>query len=106
VIIKNKLDSPSLGFFFFPMVELKFKNLSLIKTYFLYFILLFIIIIIIIIIFYIIFIIIIILTKQIHLPGRNWVLTTTKTTFSKILYLYNNDYNYKCTIIVLICLML
>jgi len=63
VIINNKLDSPALDFFFFlffflPTVELKFKNLPSIKTYFFYFILLFIIIIIIL---YIIFIIIIII---------------------------------------------
>jgi len=73
VIIKNKLDSPSLGFFFFSFfflfshgrIKVK-KNLPSIKTYFLFYF--------IIIILYIIFIIIF-FTKQMHLSGGNWVLT-------------------------------
>jgi len=64
VIIKNKLDSPSLGFssffFFFPIVELKLKKTYHQSKHIFYFILLFIIIIIIL---YIIFFIIVFLTK-------------------------------------------
>ena len=63
-------------FFFFSHGRIKVKkNLPSIKTYFLFYFILFIIIIIIIIILYIIFLLLLFLTKQMHLLGRNWVLT-------------------------------
>ena len=81
MIINNKLDSPFLSFFFFfffSFFELKFKTLPSIKTYFfslLYYYLL--------LLYYIIYylllllLLLLFLTKQIHLSGRNWVLTAT-----------------------------
>jgi len=65
-----------LGFFFFlPTVKLKFKNLPSIKTYFFilfYYLLL--------LLHYILLLLLLLLflTKQAHLPGRNWVLTVSK----------------------------
>ena len=82
MIINNKLDSPALGFFFFffflPIVKLKFINLPSIKTYFFisfYYLLL--------LLHYILFLLLLLLllllflTKQAHLPGRNWMSTAT-----------------------------
>jgi len=54
------------------MIELKFKNLPSIKTYFFYYYLLLLLL------YYILFLLLLLLflTKQAHLPGRNWMLTT------------------------------